>query len=108
MARPQGTPLTRTVVTIYLDESVIIPWKKKRFVFMQHVHKRVIALDATMDDDDLKGRFYACAKRNGYAVTDIYGLQAIDIDKPMVSGSPVSVELMFKVGEGKDEASRRK
>lgn len=109
MPRPQGTPLTHTVLKMYVPESHVLTLKKKRYVFMQLVNKHVYAImESSEDPKALKGRYFACIKRNGYALKEIYGLAAIDIDEPMLEGSPVSVELKFTVGEGKDEEFRKK
>ena len=108
MSRPKGTPLTFTVLKIHIPEDLVIPLKKKRYVYMQHIHKRVNDLAEETQDIALKDRYFACIRRNGYALKEVYGFVAIDIDEPMIDGVNVSVELKFTVGEGKDEATRKR
>jgi hypothetical protein len=103
MSRPAGTPLVKERVKLFVPEEWVLRYAKRRYVFIDVVQPKVYALSNTAySSNKLSARFNQLLHRNRYNTKYIYGLRAIDIDKPQKDFA-VSVELEIVIGEGKDE-----
>jgi hypothetical protein len=103
MSRPAGTPLVKERVKLFIPETWILRSAKRRYVFIDAVQPKIFALSNTVyGSNKLSARFSQLLHRNMYNTTVLYGLRAIDIDKPQ-KDLAVSVELEIAIGEGKDE-----
>jgi hypothetical protein len=98
-----GTPLVKERVRLFIPEAWVLKSAGHRYVFTGALQPKVFALSANVyDSNRLSARFSQLLHRNMYNTKVLYGLRAIDIDRPQKDFA-VSVELEIVVGEGKDE-----
>jgi hypothetical protein len=107
MGRPFGTPLVKERVKLFVPKEWVVRQAKHRYVFVDVVQPRIIlALSkSAYGSNKLSARFSQSLHRGLYNVKELYGLRAIDIDKPQ-KDLAVSVELEIVAGEGKDGNER--
>jgi hypothetical protein len=106
MARPVGTPLVNERVKLFVPETWVIKSDKRRYVFIDAAQPKIFTLsNSVYNSNKLSARFSQLLHRNMYNTKILYGLRAIDIDKPQ-KNLAVSVELEIVVGEGKDEIEK--
>jgi hypothetical protein len=103
VSRPIGTPLVKERVKLFVPEAWVLESEKHRYIFINAVQAKLFALsNSVYNSNKLSARFSQLLHRGMYNTKVLYGLRAIDIDKPQ-KDLAVSVELEIIVGEGKDE-----
>jgi hypothetical protein len=106
MSRPIGTPLVKERVKLFVPEAWVLKSEERRYIFIDAVQPRIFALSSSVyNSNKLSARFSQLLHRDMYNTKALYGLRAIDIDKPQ-KDLAVSVELVIVVGEGEDEAEK--
>jgi hypothetical protein len=107
MARTIGTPLTRTDVKLHIPEDCVMKQGRRRYVFVDVLSPKIRQLSFNVfGSKKLYESYHKILYRELYNMKAFYGLRAIDIDKPMLDGIDVSVQLEIIVGEGEDSCSR--
>jgi hypothetical protein len=103
VSRPIGTPLVKERIKLFVPEAWVLKSEKRRYIFIDAVQPKIYTLsNSVYNSNKLSARFSQLLHRNMYNTKVLYGLRAIDIDKPQ-KDLAVSVELKIIVGEGKDE-----
>jgi hypothetical protein len=103
MARPSGSPLSRSIIKLYIPEECVLKSGKHRFVFVEIVSPKIHRLSVeAYKSNRLSQRFGQILHRRMYNTRQFYGLRAVDIDRPQIGNLPVSIELQIFIGEGKD------
>jgi hypothetical protein len=106
MSRPIGTPLVKDRVKLFIPKDWVLKSRQRRYVFVDAMQSKIFALSNTVyNSNKLSARFSQLLHRDMYNITTLYGLRAIDIDKPQKDVA-VSVELEITVGERKDEIEK--
>jgi hypothetical protein len=103
LSRPIGTPLVRERVKLFVPEAWVLKSDKRRYVFIEAIQPKIFALsNRAYSSNKLSARFSQLLHRNRYNTQELYGLIAVDIDKPQ-KDLAVSVEMEIIIGEGTDE-----
>jgi hypothetical protein len=106
MARPIGTPLVNERVKLFVPETWVIKSDRHRYIFVDAMQSKIFKIsNSVYNSNKLSARFSQLLHRNMYNTKILYGLRAIDIDKPQ-KNLAVSVELEIIVGEGQDAARK--
>jgi hypothetical protein len=106
MARPVGTPLVNERVKLFVPETWVMNSDRHRYIFIDAIQPKIFTLSKTIyNSNKLSARFSQLLHRNMYNTKILYGLRAIDIDKPQ-KNLAVSVELEIIAGEGKDATEK--
>jgi hypothetical protein len=106
MARPVGTPRVHERVKLFVPEAWVIKSGRYRYIFLDAIQPKISALSISVyNSNKLSARFSQLLHRGMYNTKSIYGLRAIDIDRPQ-RNLAVSVELKIIIGEGKDESEK--
>jgi hypothetical protein len=106
VSRPVGTPLVKDHVKLFVPEAWVLESEKHRYVFIDAVQPKIFALsNSVYNSNKLSARFSQLLHRSMYNTKVLYGLRAMDIDKPQKDAA-VSVELEIIVGEGKDGSEK--
>jgi hypothetical protein len=103
MSRPVGSPLVKERVKLFVPEAWVLYSVGRRYAFVHALQPKIFRLSTrAYNSTKLAARFSQLLYRNMYNTKILYGLLAIDIDKPQ-KDLAVSVELEINIGEGKDE-----
>jgi hypothetical protein len=103
MAKSVGSPLTVSVVQLYIPEDWVAKQGKRRYAMVDALTFKVRQL-SLRETKSLKlyQRFLQSLSRGLYNQRALFGLRAIDIDQPQRADIAVSVRLEIIVGEGED------
>jgi hypothetical protein len=103
MGRPAGSPLFAMNIALHVPEDWVLKQNRRRYVFMDALSPKIRQLsDAVHGSPRLYNSFHATLHKGLYNTKILYGLRAIDIDKPLRDGIVVSIRPRIIVGEGED------